>query len=29
VKEITNESYGRGGGIKDPFGNTWWITAVK
>jgi PhnB protein len=29
VKEITNESYGRGGGIKDPFGNTWWITAVN
>ncbi len=29
VREITNESYGRGGGIKDPFGNTWWITAVK
>lgn len=28
-KEITNESYGRGGGIKDPFGNIWWITAVK
>lgn len=29
VKQITDESYGRGGGIKDPFGNTWWITAVK
>jgi len=29
VKEITDESYGRGGGIRDPFGNTWWITAVK
>lgn len=29
VKEITDESYGRGGGIKDPFGNIWWITAVK
>lgn len=29
VKHITDESYGRGGGIKDPFGNTWWITAVK
>ena len=29
VKEITDESYGRGGGIKDPFGNTWWITAVN
>jgi len=29
VKEITDESYGRGGGIKDPFGNIWWITAMK
>jgi uncharacterized glyoxalase superfamily protein PhnB len=29
VKEITDESYGRGGGIKDPFGNIWWVTAVK
>ncbi|MEO5908523.1 MAG: VOC family protein [Ginsengibacter sp.] len=29
VREITDESYGRSGGIKDPFGNTWWITAVK
>jgi PhnB protein len=29
IKEITDESYGRGGGIKDPFGNIWWITAMK
>lgn len=29
LKEITDESYGRGGGIKDPFGNTWWLTEVK
>jgi PhnB protein len=29
VKEITDESYGRGGGIKDPFGNIWWVTAVS
>jgi PhnB protein len=28
VKEITDETYGRGGGIKDPFGNIWWVTAV-
>ena len=29
VKEITDEDYGRGGGIKDPFGNIWWITTPK
>lgn len=29
VREITDEEYGRGGGIKDPFGNTWWITTPK
>jgi uncharacterized glyoxalase superfamily protein PhnB len=29
VREITEQSYGRSGGIKDPFGNIWWITAVK
>lgn len=29
VKEIIDESYGRGGGIKDPFGNTWWVTTPK
>jgi len=22
-------SYGRSGGVHDPFGNTWWITSVK
>jgi PhnB protein len=21
-----NQSYGRSAGVKDPFGNTWWIT---
>jgi len=21
--------YGRSAGVKDPFGNTWWITSVK
>ena len=29
VTELTNQSYGRSGGIKDPFGNVWWITSVK
>jgi uncharacterized glyoxalase superfamily protein PhnB len=23
-----DESYGRSCGVKDPFGNTWWITSV-
>jgi len=29
VREVTDEDYGRGGGIKDPFGNVWWITTPK
>ncbi len=28
VMEMADQSYGRSGGVKDPFGNTWWITAV-
>ena len=24
---VSNQPYGRSGGIKDPFGNTWWITS--
>lgn len=27
VKEISDQEYGRSGGVKDPFGNIWWITA--
>lgn len=27
VMDLSNQEYGRGGGIKDPLGNTWWITA--
>ncbi|QEC77232.1 VOC family protein [Mucilaginibacter ginsenosidivorax] len=23
-----NQSYGRSAGVKDPFGNTWWVTNV-
>lgn len=26
VTELADVEYGRTGGIKDPFGNTWWIT---
>ena len=28
VTELSNQSYGRSGGVKDIFGNTWWITSV-
>jgi len=27
VTPLQDQEYGRSGGIKDPFGNTWWITA--
>jgi PhnB protein len=29
VMEIQNKDYGRTGGVKDPFGNTWWIVAER
>ena len=28
VTEIADMSYGRSGGIEDPFGNTWWLTTI-
>ena len=28
VTQLSNQSYGRSGGVKDSFGNTWWITSV-
>lgn len=28
VMEIEDKDYGRSGGIKDPFGNIWWITSL-
>lgn len=28
VMELADKDYGRTGGIKDPFGNTWWITSA-
>ena len=24
-----DQSYGRSGGVKDAYGNTWWITSIK
>lgn len=28
ITELSNQSYGRSGGVEDPCGNTWWITSV-
>lgn len=28
IMELTDKDYGRSGGIKDPFGNIWWITSL-
>ncbi|HYG40838.1 MAG TPA: VOC family protein [Cytophagales bacterium] len=29
LMEIEDKEYGRSGGIRDPFGNVWWITTIK
>jgi len=29
VLEPVDQDYGRTSGVKDPWGNTWWITSVK
>lgn len=29
VQDLTSQDYGRGGGVRDPFGNIWWITAPQ
>ncbi len=28
LREVSDQSYGRSGGVKDPFGNEWWITSA-
>ena len=28
IMELTDQPYGRTCGVKDTFGNTWWITSV-
>ena len=28
VTELSDQPYGRSGGVMDPFGNVWWITSV-
>jgi PhnB protein len=27
LTELSDQPYGRTGGVTDPFGNTWWITS--
>lgn len=29
VTEMGDHPYGRSGGVKDPFGNVWWITSPE
>jgi PhnB protein len=29
VTELSDQDYGRTGGVSDPFGNVWWITSVN
>lgn len=29
IMEPANQEYGRSCGVRDPFGNVWWITAVQ
>ncbi len=29
LSEVADQSYGRSGGVTDPFGNSWWITSIK
>jgi PhnB protein len=29
ITELSDQPYGRSGGVTDPFGNSWWITSVK
>jgi PhnB protein len=29
LMELSDQDYGRTCGVKDPYGNTWWITSVR
>ena len=29
IMPVAEQSYGLSGGVKDPFGNTWWITSPQ
>ena len=28
ISVVADQPYGRSGGVKDPFGNSWWITSM-
>ncbi len=28
ISPLADQPYGRSGGVRDPFGNSWWITSV-
>lgn len=28
IRELSDQPYGRSGGVMDPFGNSWWITSL-
>ncbi|MFI5187213.1 MAG: VOC family protein [Chitinophagales bacterium] len=29
ITALSDQPYGRSGGVTDPFGNTWWITSLN
>jgi len=29
ITAVADQPYGRSGGVRDPFGNAWWITSIK
>jgi PhnB protein len=29
ITELSDQGYGRTGGVSDPFGNVWWITSIN
>jgi len=29
ITKVSDQVYGRSGGVTDPFGNSWWITSIK
>ena len=29
INPVSDQPYGRSGGVTDPFGNSWWITSLK
>jgi PhnB protein len=29
INEMSDQSYGRSGGVRDPFGNGWWVTSIS